>query len=42
VSIISWERDAPISRGSNQLVDMSQFDRPMFTNAALNTALRAA
>ena len=42
VSISSWARDAPISRGSSQLVPMSQFDTPMFANAARKTAERAA
>ena len=38
VSISSCERDAPINRGSSQLVPMSQFETPMLMNAARNTA----
>ena len=39
VSISSCEREAPIRRGSSQLVPMSQLDTPMLMNAARNTAL---
>ena len=42
VSISSWARDAPISRGSSQLTPMSQLETPMLRKAARSTALRAA
>ena len=42
VSMSSCDREAPTSRGSNQLTAMSQFDTPMFTNATRKTALCAA
>ena len=38
VSMSSCARAAPMSRGSSQLVPMSQAERPMRMNAALNFA----
>ena len=42
VNMSSWARATPTTRGSNQLVPMSQADRPMRMNAALKRAERAA
>ena len=41
VSISSCEREAPIRRGSSQLVPMSQLETPMLMKAARNTAVAA-
>ena len=42
MSISSYERDAPMSRGKIQLVPMSHAESPTLINATLNRAERAA